>query len=82
MINLNDRIKYTSSEYDTTIIEINEEKDNIKNFLELDDKIINDIIDNNNENNDYIDQQIYIFYYPKGRLSVSHGIIGKILENK
>ena len=82
MINLNDRIKYTSSEYDTTIIEINEEKDNIKNFLELDDTIINDIIDNNNENNDYIDQQIYIIQYPKGRLSVSYGIIGKILENK
>ena len=30
-LNLNDRIKYTNKEYDTTIIEI-KEKDNIKNF--------------------------------------------------
>ena len=42
-INLNNRMKYTSEEYDTTIIEI-KEKDNIKNYLELDDIIINDII--------------------------------------
>ena len=39
-INLNGRFKYTNIEYDTTIIEI-QEKDGIKKFMELDDKIIN-----------------------------------------
>ena len=39
-IDLNNRIKYTNKEYDITIIEMNE-KDNINNYLELDDNIIN-----------------------------------------
>ena len=41
-LNLNDRIKYTNDEkiYDITIIEIKEE-DNINNFLELDDNVLN-----------------------------------------
>ena len=36
------RMKYTNKEYDITIIEI-KEKDEINNFLELDDKIMDDI---------------------------------------
>ena len=50
-LNLNDRIKYTKKkeEYDITIIELKEE-DGINNYLELDDKIMNDIINNENEN--------------------------------
>ena len=44
VIELNNRIKYTNKEYDTTIIEILQ-KDNINNYLELDDIIINDILD-------------------------------------
>ena len=51
-IDLNNRMKYTNEEYDITIIEL-KEKDKIKNYLELDDKIINDII-NNNKNKVYI----------------------------
>ena len=77
-INLNNRIKYTSEKYDTTIIEI-KDKDNINNFLELDDKITNDI---NNNNLDYIDKTIYIIQYPKGNLSVSYGILDNIIEDK
>ena len=42
-LNLKDRYKYTNKEYDITIIEMNEE-DNINNYLELDDIIINNII--------------------------------------
>ena len=80
-INLDDRLKYTSEEYDTTIIEI-KEKDNIKNFLELDDNIINDIIENNNENKEYIDKTVYIIQYPEGELSVSYGVLQSILEDK
>ena len=53
IINLNNRIKYTNKEYDITIIEL-KENDDIKNYLELDDNIINDL------NEEYIDKTIYI----------------------
>ena len=39
---LNERKKYTNEKYDTTIIEL-KESDNIKNYLELDDIVINNI---------------------------------------
>ena len=55
-------MKYTNEEYDITIIEIKEE-DNIKNYLELDDIIINDILNNNNKNKEYINETIYIIQY-------------------
>ena len=42
-IDLNDRILYSNQNYDTTIIEI-KDYDNINNFLELDDILINNII--------------------------------------
>ena len=53
-INLNNRIKYTNDNYDVTIIEVKEE-DNINNYLDLDDYILNDILDNHNSNKDYLD---------------------------
>ena len=83
ILNLNNRIKFTNKkeEYDITIIEIKEE-DEINNFLELDDNILNDIIKNENENDDYIDKTFYIIQYPKGELSVSYGILLKIYEDK
>ena len=82
-LNLNDRIKYTNNKeiYDITIIEIKEE-DEIKNYLELDDNILNDIIKNENENDNYIDKTFYIIQYPEGELSVSYGIITNIFEDK
>ena len=81
-IKLNDkRTVYTNEEYDTTIIEIKYE-DEIKDFLELDDEIINDIINNINGNEDYIDKTIYIIQYPEGELSVSYGILQRIYEDK
>jgi len=83
VLNLNNRIRYTKSkkEYDITIIEIKEE-DGINNFLELDDKIVNDIIGNGNENVEYIDKTFYIIQYPEGDLSVSYGVILSIFEDK
>ena len=69
IINLNNRIKYTNKEYDITIIEMNE-KDNINNYLELDDNI--------ELNEEYIDKTIYIIQYPEGELSVSYGILDNI----
>ena len=82
-LNLNNRIKYTNKkeEYDITIIEIKEE-DEIKNFLELDENILNDIINNENENDKYIDKTFYVIQYPEGELSVSYGIVSNICEDK
>ena len=80
-LNLNNRMKYTNEEYDITIIEIKNE-DEINNYLELDDNIINDIINNNNRNDKYKDKTIYIIQYPKGELSVSYGILDNIYEDK
>ena len=80
-VSLNNRMKYTSEKFDTTIIEIKNE-DNIKNYLELDDIIIDNIINNKNKNVDYIDKTIYIIQYPEGILSVSYGILMNIFEDK
>ena len=80
-INLNNRLKYTNKDQDITIIEIKKE-DNINNYLKLDDKIINDILNESNENKDYIDKTVYIIQYPEGELSVSFGIIENIFEDK
>ena len=80
-INLNNRLKYTNKDQDITIIEIKKE-DNINNYLKLDDQIINDILNESNENKDYIDKTVYIIQYPEGELSVSFGIIEKIFEDK
>ena len=82
-IYLEGRIKYTDEEYDITIIEI-KEGDGIKNFLELDDIIINDIIkkDNNYNNNKYIFKTMYIIQYSESKLSVSYGVINTILKEK
>ena len=81
IINLNNRLKYTNEKCDITIIEIKEE-DNINNYLELDDYIINDIINNNNRNQKYIDETIYVIQYPKGQLYVSYGVLTQIDKNK
>ena len=75
IIDLNNRIKYTNEEYDITIIEMNE-KDNINNYLELDNNIINEL------NEELIDKTIYIIQYPEGELSVSYGILDNIHIDK
>ena len=74
---LENRRKYTSREYDITIIEI-KKTDKINNFLELDDIIFQDIISDKNLNKEYIDKTIYTIHYQKGDLSVSYGLIKKI----
>ena len=62
-----------------SIIEIKKE-DNIKNFLELDDLILDDINKDNVQYNKYKDKTIYIPHYPDENLSVSYGIISDIPE--
>ena len=80
-ISLNNRIKYTSEKYDTTIIEVKIE-DNIKNYLELDDIMVDNIINNKNKYIEFIDKTIYIIQYPDGVLSVSYGLLNNICEDK
>ena len=81
----NDRMIYMSNDkkYDITIVEIKEE-DNIKNYLELDDNIIEDILKNeiNIKNAKYIDNKVYAIQYPDGNLSVSYGLIQAIFEER
>ena len=80
---LKERKTYTSNKdkYDITIIEL-KNKDNINNFLDLDDRIIDDIFMNKNSNDDFVDVPLYIIQYPKGQLSVSFGIFKSIYEDK
>ena len=80
-INLKNRKYYTDEEFDTTIIEIKED-DNIKNFLELDKLIIDDIINGEEKNFQYIDETIYVIQYPENKLSVSFGILDSIYADK
>ena len=87
--NITNRMKYTNKDYDITIIEIKEE-DEIKEYLELDEKMIDELKSNNknnnnynNQNDQYIDETIYIIQYPKGQLSVSYGVLfNKSLSNE
>ena len=79
-LNLKDRIKFTNKKYDTTIIELKAE-DNISDFLELDDIIVDDIISGNNNNKIFVDENIYILEYVKGELNYSTGILSNTDEN-
>ena len=81
-LNLKDknRIKYANKKYDTTMIEIKPE-DNISDFLELDDIIVDDIILDNNKNKILVDESIYILEYVNGELNYSTGILRNIDEN-
>ena len=67
---------YTSIKYDTTIIEIEVNDENI-NYLEIDDELFNDNIDLDN-------QSIYIIQYPKycdaKKGAVSYGILNGIKD--
>ena len=76
---------YTNDIYDITIIELYKEKDGIKeddSFLEVDDKIIDDNM------NDYFEailknKSIYIIHYPGGdKLEHAEGMIKLIDEDK
>ena len=76
-LELNNRIKYTNKEFDITIIEI-KEKDNINNYLELDENIMK-----KDSNALYLNNSIYILHYPLGnKLGVSYGILQRIYEDK
>ena len=68
-----DRLVYTSEEYDTSIIEIKKEKEEINNFLELDTKIFQ-----NNSNSFYFGTSIYVLHYPGNKMAlVSYDVLQK-----
>ena len=88
----NKRIFYTNEELDTTIIEIKENEDGIKNFLELDDKI-NECLNMNKEEifdflkNIYSNNSIYSLNYPEGKDVVASiaqppKLLDKIIRHK
>ena len=79
-IELKNKKFYTNEEYDTAIIEIGE--DFIKNYLELDDIILDDILEGENNNKEFIDETIYTIQYPEGKLAVSYGILKNIYEDE
>ena len=76
----NSRKKYTNPnpKIDVTIIEIKPNKDGINNFMEIDKedlKLDKEILEVN-----YRRKSVYILHYPKGKLSVSYGLINDIIE--
>ena len=83
-ISLKDKAFYTNEEYDITIIELKEKEIDICEFLELDDNVFFEDIDNIGLN--YIGKSIYILHYPSNyeedKAAVSYGIIKKGFEDK
>ena len=73
-INIKDNRKiYTNEEFDITIIEINSEKDKIKQFLDLDEAIFNEDF--------YDEKDLYILQYTKEDIiSISYGSTVKYNE--
>ena len=76
---------FTNKDLDITIIEITE-RDEIYDFLELDEEIINYITLNNQQleyyNKNYINQSIYILNYLNGdKIMASYGLITDIREH-
>ena len=67
------RLVYTSKKYDTTIIELKDEKDDIKKFLEIDQRIFQD-----NSNVLFYGNSAYVLHFPGNKsASVSYGVIKK-----
>ena len=70
------RITFTSQELDITFIEINPHKDNINDFLEIEDLINSEM---KSLEKFYRKKSIYILHYPKGKdIEVSYGQINSI----
>ena len=83
------RKRYTNEILDVTIIEINEDIDNIKDFLILDNQILNKYNSDNDENNInyfkniYEKEFIYLLNYINGKdIFASYGLLSNIEENK
>ena len=71
-INLSNRRKYSSKEYNTTIIELKDD-DGIQKYLEIDDNLIND----NDNPYLYVGKTIYMIKNELGILTTTYSIIEK-----
>ena len=81
-INLSNRRIYTSEEFATTIIEIKEE-DKIKNYIELDNNIIDDIVNDEKTKSELcVDDPIYMIKSEFGILTVTYGVIDNIYTDR
>ena len=67
------RKKYTNINDDITIIEIKSNKDDIYNFLEIEDEILE---------LEYKRKSIYILHHPENKQLVSYGLVDDIIEGK
>ena len=76
-LSLSKRMKYPNPKFDITIIQILD-NDNINDFLELDEQVIENIISNKNNNKDFEGKTIYTIQYPQEGLSVSYGILDRL----
>ena len=82
ILDFNSRKKFTNPDknIDITIIEIKPEKDEINDYLEIDE---NDIYQNKeNIELEYINKSINLLHYPKEKLNVYFWIINNIIDNK
>ena len=70
-------IKYTNIEYDITIIEIKDNNDKIKDYLEIDQEIMKE-----GANTSFLGESIYVLQYPEKEKLVSYGILKEIMEDK
>jgi len=76
-IDNNKRKIYTSKKLDITFIEIKQNEDNINEFLEIDESIINQTKEFIEAT--YKNKSIYLSHYPQGEnIAVSYGILDKI----
>ena len=82
-INLSNRRIYTSEEFEITIIEVKEE-DKIKNYIELDNNIIDDDIMNDEKTKSefYAYHPIYMIKSEFGILTVTYGVINIIYVDR
>ena len=85
LINLSNRRKYSSKEYNTTIIEM-KDNDGINNYLEIDDYIMEAIVDKNKEESllDYVykDKKIYMIKKELGILTTTYSYIEHLDKNQ
>jgi len=76
-ITLKDRLTYTDKKNDITIIEIKEDVDDIKDFLELDENLFD-----SKKVDTYNNLSIYLLLYVKEQSNVSFGTINSINKDK
>ena len=81
LMNLKNRLKYSQEKNGIAIIEIYEQ-DNIENYLDLDDILLSDILNNSNNNVIYKENQIYLIQYINAELCLSIGMLNGISEDE